>query len=52
MKSTKVDIFVYADWIDLQGPHLMGILSAHQGKGKSPLVLNMIKSGLKVRVKI
>ena len=34
MKSTKVDILVYADWIELKGPQLMGVLSAHYGKGR------------------
>ena len=47
MKSTKVDIFVYADWIDLQGPHLMGILSAHQGKGKKSFSFEYDKEWIK-----
>lgn len=34
MKSTKVDILVYADWIELKEPQLMGVLSAHYGKGR------------------
>jgi serine/threonine-protein kinase HipA len=33
MRSKK-DIYVYADWIGLEGPVLMGVLSAHFGKGR------------------
>ena len=34
MKKGKFDIFVFADWKSLSEPKLMGILSAHYGKGK------------------
>lgn len=34
MGIQKTDIYVFADWIGLTGPTLLGILSAHQGKGK------------------
>lgn len=34
MVTQKTDIYVYADWINLEGPTLMGILSAHQAKGR------------------
>jgi serine/threonine-protein kinase HipA len=34
MGKGRFDIYVYADWIGLGGPRLMGILSAHYGKGK------------------
>ncbi|MHC5310631.1 type II toxin-antitoxin system HipA family toxin [Myroides sp. LJL116] len=34
MKVQKTDIFVYADWQGLNAPLLMGILSAHQAKGR------------------
>lgn len=32
--TTKTDIYVYADWTGLNGPRLMGILSAQQTKGR------------------
>lgn len=32
--STKTDIYVYAHWIGMQEPKMMGILSAQQAKGK------------------
>jgi serine/threonine-protein kinase HipA len=34
MATKKTDIFVYADWIDLPQPTLIGILSAQQAKGR------------------
>ena len=34
MAKNKFDIYVFADWISLGGPKLMGILSAHFGKGR------------------
>ena len=34
MKKGKFDIYVFADWKSLSEPKLMGILSAHYGKGK------------------
>ncbi len=34
MAEGKFDIYVYADWIGLDGPILMGILSAHFAKAK------------------
>ncbi|WKN44958.1 hypothetical protein [Tunicatimonas pelagia] len=34
MAKGKFDIYVYADWKGLAGPVLMGLLSAHFGKGK------------------
>ena len=34
MKKGKFDIFVFADWKSLSEPKLMGVLSAHYGKGK------------------
>lgn len=33
MSSNKTDIWVYAHWQGMPEPELMGILSAHQGKG-------------------
>ena len=34
MATNKIDIWVYADWAGMSGPKTIGILSAHQGKGK------------------
>lgn len=34
MAAQKTDIFVFADWQGLKQPELMGILSAHQAKGR------------------
>jgi|GEM_PF-4135225 len=37
MATSKIDILVYADWLHLDGPKLIGTLSAHQAKGVSGL---------------
>ncbi|MCQ4034837.1 type II toxin-antitoxin system HipA family toxin [Kaistella montana] len=34
MAGNKTDIYVYADWQELGGPKLIGVLSAHQAKGR------------------
>lgn len=34
MAVNKTDIFVYAHWLGMNEPKLIGILSAHQGKGR------------------
>ncbi|HBE42227.1 MAG TPA: toxin HipA [Bacteroidales bacterium] len=34
MDKTKTDIYVYAQWLGMNDPGLIGILSAHSGKGK------------------
>lgn len=34
MPDNKTDIFVYAHWLGITDPKLIGILSAHQGKGR------------------
>ena len=34
MTTDKIDILVYADWLDMKEPRLIGILSAHQAKGR------------------
>ena len=34
MTTDKTDIFVYAHWLGMGEPKLIGILSAHQGKGR------------------
>ncbi|GAB1445706.1 HipA domain-containing protein [Flammeovirgaceae bacterium] len=34
MSTGKTDIFVYAHWLGMPDPKLIGILSAHRGKGR------------------
>lgn len=34
MATSKIDISVYADWLEISRPKLIGILVAHQGKGR------------------
>ncbi|MBC8265346.1 MAG: type II toxin-antitoxin system HipA family toxin [Flavobacteriales bacterium] len=34
MTKNKIDIFVYAHWLGMPDPKLIGILSDHQGKGR------------------
>ncbi len=34
MATDKVDILVYADWLEIKSPKLIGVLSAHQAKGR------------------
>ncbi|MCB9234702.1 MAG: HipA domain-containing protein [Bacteroidia bacterium] len=34
MSKGKTDIYVYADWLGMEGPALAGVLSAHYGKGR------------------
>jgi len=34
MTTDKTDIFVYAHWLGMSEPKLIGILAAHQGKGR------------------
>ncbi|WP_379968412.1 type II toxin-antitoxin system HipA family toxin [Epilithonimonas sp. UC225_85] len=47
MKQNKVDILVYADWIELSEPQLMGVLSANYGKGKKSFSFEYTKEWLK-----
>jgi serine/threonine-protein kinase HipA len=35
MATSKIDILVYADWLEIGEPKLIGILSDHQGKGRT-----------------
>ncbi|MEQ8237849.1 MAG: type II toxin-antitoxin system HipA family toxin, partial [Cyclobacteriaceae bacterium] len=39
MGTGKTDIFVYAHWMGMPDPKLIGILSAHQGKGRKSFSL-------------
>ena len=34
MATSKIDILVYADWLEIGGPKLIGILAVHQGKAR------------------
>lgn len=34
MATDKIDILVYADWLEIKDSKLIGTLSAHQGKGR------------------
>lgn len=47
MAVQKTDIYVYADWQGLEGPMLMGILSAHQAKGRKAFSFSYDKQWLK-----
>lgn len=45
--STKTDIYVYANWIGMQEPKIVGILSAQQAKGKKAFSFEYDKDWLK-----
>lgn len=45
--STKTDIYVYAHWIGMQEPKIVGILSAQQAKGKKAFSFKYDKDWLK-----
>lgn len=47
MAVQKTDIYVYADWQDLESPILMGVLSAHQAKGRKAFSFSYDKLWLK-----
>lgn len=47
MAVQKADIYVYADWQGLEGPLLMGVLSAHQAKGRKAFSFSYDKQWLK-----
>ncbi|MBS1571621.1 MAG: HipA domain-containing protein [Bacteroidetes bacterium] len=47
MAVNKTDIFVYAHWIGLTEPVLLGILSAHQAKGRKAFSFEYDKNWLK-----
>lgn len=44
----KTDIYVYAHWEDFEIPQLMGILSAHQAKGRKAFSFSYDKQWLKL----
>jgi len=47
MTFNKTDILVYADWIGLSQPTLVGVLSAHQAKGRKAFSFGYDKQWLK-----
>lgn len=47
MAVQKTDILVYADWQALDAPQLMGLLSAHQAKGRKAFSFAYDKQWLK-----
>lgn len=47
MAKGKFDIYVYADWIGLDGPLFLGTLSAHFAKGKKAFSFEYNKDWLK-----
>lgn len=47
MAANKTDIFVYAHWIGMSHPELLGVLSAHQAKGRKAFSFEYNKSWLK-----
>ncbi len=47
MAGEKFDIYVFADWIALKKPTLIGILSAHFAKGKKAFSFEYDKNWLK-----
>ena len=47
MKKGKFDIYVFADWKGMAAPKLMGILSAHFGKGKKAFGFEYDKDWIK-----
>lgn len=44
----KTDIYVYAHWEDFEIPQLMGVLSAHQAKGRKAFSFSYDKQWLKL----
>jgi serine/threonine-protein kinase HipA len=49
MTANKTDIFVYAHWLGMCEPKLIGMLSAHQGKGRKSFSFEYDKDWLKSR---
>lgn len=47
MAEGKFDIYVFADWVGLKGPTLIGTLSAHFAKGKKAFSFEYDKDWLK-----
>lgn len=47
MAGSKTDIYVYAHWVGMQNPKLLGILSAHQAKGRKAFSFEYDRNWLK-----
>lgn len=47
MAGNKTNIYAYADWQELGGPQLMGVLSAHQAKGRKAFSFTYDKQWLR-----
>ncbi len=47
MATNKIDIYVYAHWLGLAEPVLLGILSVHQAKGRKAFSFEYDKNWLK-----
>lgn len=46
MATNKTDLYVYAHWIGMQEPELLGVLSAHQAKGRKAFSFEYDKNWL------
>lgn len=49
MVGKKTDIYVYADWLGMLEPELLGILSAHQAKGRKAFSFEYDKKWLNTK---
>lgn len=49
MAVNKIDIYVYADWLGLPQPTFIGILSAHQAKGRKAFSFEYNNEWLKTK---
>jgi serine/threonine-protein kinase HipA len=47
MKANKTDVYVYAHWLGMPEPKLIGVLSAHQGRGRKSFSFEYDKDWLK-----
>lgn len=49
MAVNKTEIYVYADWVGLLHPTLIGVLTAHQAKGRKAFSFEYDKHWLKTK---
>jgi serine/threonine-protein kinase HipA len=49
MATNKTDIYVYAHWMGMPQPELLGVLSAHQAKGRKAFSFEYDKNWLKTK---
>jgi serine/threonine-protein kinase HipA len=52
MDKAKTDIFVYAHWLGMKDPSLIGILSAQSGKGRKSFSFDYDKNWINTRERI